>query len=73
MRTRKTHVVGQGEAVASLNFGGKDVDSEAEGKTAKMQCHFQPFCLKIGARDSCKVSNMRAESFWKKIHIGGAK
>ena len=27
----------QGEAVASLNFGGKDVDSEAEGKTAERQ------------------------------------
>ena len=28
-------MVGQGEAVASLNFGGKDVDSEAERKIAK--------------------------------------
>ena len=66
-------MVGQGEAVASLNFGGKEVGSETERKTAKRQCHFQPFHLKIGARDSCKVSNMRAESFWEKIHIGGAK
>ena len=32
MCTRKTRVVAQGEAVASLNFGGKDVDSEAEEK-----------------------------------------
>ena len=35
MHTRKTHVVTQGEAVASWNFGGKDVDSEAEGKITK--------------------------------------
>ena len=66
-------MVRQGEAVASLNFGGKDMDSEAERKTAKRQCHFQLFCLKIGARDSCEVSNMRPESFWEKIHIEGAK
>ena len=37
-------MVGQGEAVASLNFGGKDMGSETERKTAKRQCHFQPFC-----------------------------
>ena len=29
---KKTRVVEQGEAVASLNFGGKDVDLEAEEK-----------------------------------------
>ena len=35
MRIRKTHVVTQGEAAASWNFGGKDVDSEAGGKITK--------------------------------------
>ena len=37
MRTGGARVVAQGEVVAGLNFGGKDVDSEAEGKTAKRQ------------------------------------
>ena len=40
MRTRKTRMVEQGEAVASLNFGGKDVDSEAEGKNSKKAVTF---------------------------------
>ena len=35
VRTRKTRVVTQGEAVASWNFGKKDVDSEAGGKITK--------------------------------------
>ena len=34
---KKTHMVEQGEAVASLSFGRKDVDSEAEGKIGKNQ------------------------------------
>ena len=40
MCTRKTHVVAQGETVASLNFGGKGVDSEAEEKNSKKAVTF---------------------------------
>ena len=34
---KNTHVVEQEEAVASLSLGGKDVDTEAEGKIGKNQ------------------------------------
>ena len=34
---QETHVVEQVEAVASLSFGGRNVDSEAEGKIEKRQ------------------------------------
>ena len=47
---KKTHVVEQGEAVASLSFGGKDVDSKAEGKIGKKPVTFSTdFVQKVEA------------------------
>ena len=62
VRTKeKNHVIKQGEAVADLNSGRKDVVAEAEGKITKKQCFVGSFCWKIGAKSRLKVSNIVAE------------
>ena len=54
----------QGEAVASLNFGRKNIDSETkEQKRLKDTIILRLFHKKIGAKDKLKVRDVKAGSF----------